>query len=95
MTEMIIEVERKDKKDEFDIKSLKYFHQNCGGGAVEFTERSNHHYYILFCRRCESYDAFLKENDIQVGIINTAINGAEYTINGHSEKIRFVPRPVE
>lgn len=59
MTEMIIEVERKDKKEEFDIKSLKYFHQNCGGGEVKFIDTRGQYY--LFCKRCEYKDRIFKK----------------------------------
>lgn len=94
MTEMIIEVERKDKKDEFNIRSLKYFHQNCGGGTVELINYS--HEYRLFCKRCEAEGRISKEvDDHKLGIIHAAINGTEYTVKRVSGIIRFVPRPVE
>jgi hypothetical protein len=73
---MTIEVDRKDKGDDFNILDLKLFHRDCGGGLVIASHKD--HEYFFECKRCDVIHRIDDDDNNKLGVVNTAINGIGY-----------------
>ena len=97
---MTIEVERKDKNDEFNITDLKYFHRDCQGGSIKLARIPETALqlpgYSFTCKRCDASQKISDDDTPKVGIINVSINGTEYIAQSNKWYIllRFVPRNI-
>ena len=87
-----IEVEKKDKDENFALNSLKMRHKECYGGVIEFDENKDvssifydeSFYRFVFsfnCKRCQQTVAILRDKktikEIPFKIALTAMDGEE------------------
>ena len=91
---MTIEVERQNRNDHFNIIDLKFFHQECGGGSIKIERRENIGKFNFECQRCDVVHSIDADDANEIGIINTALKGIEYTYQSCDDDklIKFVPR---
>lgn len=85
---MTIAVERQNYDEHFNILDLKMYHHECEDGFMEIHKKDGYHFT---CKRCNVSRDIAGSDADEVGMVNTALKGEEYsTLSTHLDLIVFI-----
>jgi hypothetical protein len=88
--DVTIEIEKREKGEEFKFEDLLMYHQDCYGGKIKIEvikkqeDLSQRHYNLfkLICVRCGREIYLDKDSNSPADVIKTSVDGKEREIDG-------------